>query len=100
MEREEILILFDKELRKNLYSPGYRRVESEHVVRHVSLHGEMGFIISSNVDEENARQVIQEELEYFNELGVGFEWKVYSYDKPDHLKELLEQEQFFIEPEE
>ena len=64
------------------------------------LHGESGFIISSNVNEENARKVIQEELEYFNELGVGFEWKVYSYDKPDHLKELLEQEQFVIEPEE
>ena len=37
MEKEEILILFDKELRKNLYSPGYRREATEHVVRHVSL---------------------------------------------------------------
>ena len=49
---------------------------------------------------QNARQTIQEELSYFNNLGVGFEWKVYSYDKPEHLKDILEEEGFFIEPQE
>jgi GNAT superfamily N-acetyltransferase len=98
MDNNEVLLLFDKELRKNLQISGFRREETKHVIRHVSLHGERGFIISSNVDEVNARKVIQDELEYFNTLGVGFEWKVYSYDKPDHLKDLLEQEQFDVEP--
>lgn len=100
MNKQELLVLFDTELRRNLHSPGYRREETEYVTRHVSLHGERGFIIHSNVNEENASKVIQEELNYFNQLGVGFEWKVYSYDKPDHLKELLEQQGFVIEPQE
>ena len=100
MDKQELLGLFDKELRRNLHSPGYRREETEHIVRHVSMHGERGFIISSNVNEENARRIIQEEQNYFNNLGVGFEWKVYSYDKPEHLKEILEEENFIIEPQE
>ncbi|GKV56532.1 hypothetical protein NCCP2222_24790 [Sporosarcina sp. NCCP-2222] len=100
MNQTEMLDLFDKELRKNLQSPGSRREETEHVVRHVSLNGERGFIISSNVNEENAKRVIQEEMDYFRQLGVGFEWKVYSYDKPENLVELLEQENFAVEPRE
>nr|WP_269135958.1 GNAT family N-acetyltransferase [Sporosarcina cyprini] len=95
-----MLDLFDKELRKNLRSPGSRREETEHVVRHVSLNGERGLIISSNVNEENAERVIREEMNYFRQLGVGFEWKVYSYDKPENLVELLEQENFAVEPRE
>lgn len=100
MEKQELLVLFDQELRRNLHSHGFRREETEHVVRHVSMHGERGFIISSDVNEQNARQTIQDELSYFNNLGVGFEWKVYSYDKPAHLKDILEEEGFFIEPQE
>ncbi|MCG7345399.1 GNAT family N-acetyltransferase [Sporosarcina sp. ACRSL] len=100
MEKEELRLLFDKELRQNLHSPGYRREETEHVVRHVSMHGERGFVIHSNLNEENADEIIQEELSYFNRLGVGFEWKVYSYDKPAHLKDILEQRGFTIEPRE
>lgn len=100
MNQTEMLNLFDKELRKNLQSPGSRREETEHVVRHVSLNGERGFISSSNVNEENAKRIIREELDYFRQQGVGFEWKVYSYDKPENLVELLEQENFAVEPRE
>ncbi|MFD1206316.1 MULTISPECIES: GNAT family N-acetyltransferase [Sporosarcina] len=100
MDKEKILSLFHKELRQELQSQGYRREETEHVVRHVSLHGERGFIIASHVNEENARKIIQEELDHFKRLGIGFEWKVYSYDKPDYLKELLEEEGFMSEPRE
>jgi GNAT superfamily N-acetyltransferase len=100
LDKQELLLLFDTELRRNLQSPGYRREETEHVVRHVSMHDERGFIIHSTVSEENASRIIQEELNFFNRLGVGFEWKVYSYDKPNHLKDLLEQQGFTIEPRE
>ncbi|WP_252503022.1 GNAT family N-acetyltransferase [Sporosarcina sp. Marseille-Q4943] len=100
MNKQDLLLLFDKELRKNLHTPGYRREVTEHVIRHVSLHGERGFIIDSRVNEENASEVIQEEMNYFNRLGVGFEWKVYSYDRPNDLKELLGQAGFTIEPQE
>lgn len=100
LNKQELLLLFDTELRRNLQSLGYRREENEYVIRHVSLHGEKGFVIHSTVNNENASNVIREELNYFNQLGVGFEWKVYSYDKPDHLKDLIEQKGFTIEPRE
>lgn len=100
LDKQDLLSLYDTELRRGLHSPGYRREETEHVVRHVSMHGERGFIIHSDVNEENASTIIQEELNYFSRLGVGFEWKVYSYDKPDQLKNLLEQQDFAIEPRE
>ncbi len=100
LDKQDLLLLFDKELRRELQSPGYQREETEYLVRHVSMHGDRGFIIHSNLNEDNARVVIQEELNYFNRLGVGFEWKVYSYDKPEHLKEILEEENFNIEPRE
>lgn len=100
MGKQELLELFDRELRRNWHSPGFRREETEHVIRHVSMHGERGFIIASDVNEQNAREVIQHELSYFNGLGTGFEWKVYSYDKPEHLKDILEEEKFSTDPQE
>lgn len=100
MGKQELLELFDKELRRNWHSPGFRREETEYVIRHVSMYGERGFIIGSDVNGQNARQVIQHELSYFNGLGIGFEWKVYSYDKPEYLKDILEEEKFSIDPQE
>ena len=44
----------------------------------------------------NAREVIRNELDYFSNHKQDFEWKVYSYDKPDSLKEILAQEGFNI----
>ncbi|MCH7323928.1 GNAT family N-acetyltransferase [Solibacillus sp. MA9] len=94
MDKNELVSLFHKELRYEAQTPGYIREETEHVVRHISEFGESGFIIASNVNNDNVKAVIKNELNYFNNLKQDFEWKVYSYDKPDHLKELLEQEGF------
>ena len=66
-------------------------------MRHISEFGEKGYITSSNLNEGNAREIIKNELNYFSNRGQGFEWKVYSYDKPDSLKEILEQEGFTID---
>ena len=48
----------------------------------------------------NAREIIKNEINYFSNRGQEFEWKVYSYDKPAHLKDILEQEGFTIDPPE
>lgn len=96
MDKKELISLFHKQLRQDLQTQGYIREETEHVVRHVSQYGENGFIISSNVNEGNARKIIKNELNYFSQLKQNFEWKVYSYDKPDCLKDILKQEGFTI----
>lgn len=94
MDKNELISLFHKELRHEAQTLGYIREETEHVVRHVSKFGDSGFIIASNVNADNAREVIQNELNYFNNLKQNFEWKVYNYDQPENLKDLLEQQGF------
>ncbi|KGR75239.1 GNAT family N-acetyltransferase [Ureibacillus manganicus] len=96
MDNNELIALFHKELREDADVQGYTREKTEHVVRHISQFGERGFIIASNVNEDNAREVIQNELDYFKNLKRDFEWKVYSYDQPDNLTGILEQEGFII----
>ncbi|SOC44656.1 GNAT family N-acetyltransferase [Ureibacillus acetophenoni] len=96
MGNNELIALFHKELREDAEVQGYTREKTEHVIRHISKFGERGFILSSNVNENNAREVIKSELNYFKNLNQDFEWKVYSYDKPDHLKDILKQEGFTI----
>lgn len=100
MDKNELISRFHKELRHDAQTQGYIREETEHVVRHISEFGGKGYITSSNLNEDNAREIIKNEMNYFSNRGQEFEWKVYSYDKPDHLKDILEQEGFTIDPPE
>lgn len=97
MDKNELISRFHKELRHEAQTQGYIREETEHVVRHISKFGEKGYIIASNLNEDNAREIIRNELNYFSDCNQDFEWKVYSYDKPDCLKDILDQEGFIIE---
>ncbi|MDC3417135.1 GNAT family N-acetyltransferase [Aquibacillus salsiterrae] len=38
--------------------------------------------------------MIKEQVDYYRQIGQRFEWKVYSYDQPSNLIELLEDEGF------
>lgn len=100
MDKNEWISLFHKELRQEAVTPGFIREETDHVVRHISKFNESGFILASNVNERSAREVIRKELTFFGNLKQSFEWKVYSYDKPDNLTELLKQEGFTIDDQE
>ncbi|ATP39925.1 GNAT family N-acetyltransferase [Solibacillus sp. R5-41] len=97
MDKNELISRFHKELRYESLIQGYIREETEHVVRHISMFDEKGFIIASNVNVGNAREIIRNELNYFSNCKQDFEWKVYSYDKPDSLKDILDQEGFKID---
>lgn len=97
MDKNEWIALFHKELRQEAVTPGFIREETEYVVRHISRFNENGFILASNVNERSAREVIRNELIYFGNLKQNFEWKVYSYDKPDNLTEILKQEGFTMD---
>ncbi|WP_347551550.1 N-acetyltransferase [Pseudalkalibacillus hwajinpoensis] len=70
-----------------LWNFHFMREESEFVIRHVSEHEEKGFVIYSNLDEQNIHKAIQEEVARFQEAKQGFEWKVYSRDSPANFKE-------------
>ncbi|WP_245804815.1 GNAT family N-acetyltransferase [Halobacillus hunanensis] len=101
MKEDGLLALFHQELRLEASTPGYTREVTEHLVRHVAKQkNEKGFIICSHVNAENAAEIIDYELDYFNNLDQEFEWKVYSYDQPHNLKNLLIQKGFEMEEEE
>lgn len=62
----------------------------------MSGNGE-GAIIYSQLDEDNAEDMIREQMAYFENIGQGFEWKVYDYDRPSDLKERLKSYGFTVE---
>lgn len=96
----ELLNKYHKELRVNAQTTGFRREATSHVVRHISEYDDRGFILASSLTEQNARSVIQAEKEYFKQIGQPFEWKLFSYDSPSNLKELLLAEGFKEDEEE
>ncbi|UTR09847.1 GNAT family N-acetyltransferase [Evansella sp. LMS18] len=100
MDKEKLLELYTKELRMESEKPGYVREAGEYVIRHISRHGEKGYIIYSSLPERQAQQIIQEEKRYFADRGMEFEWKVHSYDQPSNLKEILQREGFSIDEKE
>ncbi|MGP4062829.1 GNAT family N-acetyltransferase [Halobacillus sp. H74] len=100
MNKDIVLNKFHDELRVNAYTTGFRREVTPYVVRHVSEYEDGGFILASHLNEKNAREVILSELEYFKEIGQSFEWKLYSYDRPEELKDLLLEAGFEEEEEE
>ncbi|MCT2537535.1 GNAT family N-acetyltransferase [Aquibacillus koreensis] len=97
MEKQKLLDLFHQELRVEANVQGYIKEETDHVIRYMSELGERNFILSSNLNEHNAKQVINHEALYFKELNRELEWKVYSYDQPENIKELLQDEGFILE---
>lgn len=100
MNQEELIHLFNKEQRIEIEFPGCRREVSGPVIRQISLNGENGFIIYSELEEDQLDACIQEQLAYYKQLGQTFEWKVYDYDRPAGLRNRLEVHGFEIgEPE-
>ena len=75
-----------------------RREVTPDVVRHIatSPNGE-GTLIFSRLREANAEEIIRQQVDYFESIGQGFEWKVYDYDKPHDLKERLASFGFTVE---
>lgn len=89
MKIEEILTLYDREQRREPEDPAMRREVIGPVVRLVSRHDRRSWVIYSSLSKENVEAAISEQIEYFNALGHGFEWKVFSHDTPADLKERL-----------
>ncbi len=85
MTTDEIIQLYDLHERIGAAYPRYRREESRHCVRMLSLDGGHDYVVHSTLSEENADEVIKNELAYFGGLGRNFEWKLYSHDRPADL---------------
>jgi GNAT superfamily N-acetyltransferase len=88
---KELLVLFDKEQRREVEFIGFGREVTPEVVRLIDrqAEGRDSMVVYSRLTPANADEVIETEIAYFERIGHDFEWKVYSHDSPPDLKERL-----------
>ena len=98
MDKSQMIALYDQDQRKDIEYPDARREATPYVVRHIDTSGTReGTIIYSQLNEDNAEDMIREQVSYFESIGQDFEWKVYDYDRPSDLKERLGSYGFIVE---
>lgn len=89
MDLQQVLALYDRHERIEAEFPRMRREATPYVVRHVALVGKRGMVLYSALEERNLDAVVREQVAHFEDLGQGFEWKVYDHDSPPDLKDRL-----------
>jgi hypothetical protein len=89
MDLQTFLTLHDQQQRIDITYHGMRHEATPDVVRHIGLKDKWGMVLYSHLDAENADRVIQEQIDTFTQLGLGFEWKWYEHDTPIDLRARL-----------
>lgn len=101
MDNQQLLELYDQEERIRAEFPAQRREETPWGVRHVPIDSAAGmrdgFVSYSRLSEQNADQIIDEQVAYCARMGITFEWKAYSHDTPPDLRDRLAARGFDIE---
>ena len=89
MNQNELLALYDSEMRQHIEYHDSKRDASAHAVRHTSLTDEGGFVLHSTLDAATVECEIEAQIAYFEAIGSDFEWKVFDYDEPPDLRQRL-----------
>lgn len=88
-----MLVLYDREERILAQHAGMQREETSYVIRHVPLEPRSGyrdgFISYSRLAEHEVAPAIDQQVRFFDALGLSFEWKVYEHDTPPDLRQRL-----------
>jgi GNAT superfamily N-acetyltransferase len=94
MNRHNILVRYDKDLRLRILYPEARKEITGDVVRFVRKAPAMNFVSFTFANEHGLDQVIDRELEYFAPMAQPFTWKVYDHDRLPSLKDKLTSRSF------
>lgn len=86
MDMAALRAVYDREMRMDAQFPDYEKEFFPNLVRMVNRTEHEGFIPYSRLTEEEADRVIAEQMQYFRDLNMEYEWKYYSYDTPADLK--------------
>lgn len=102
MNDEEVLALFDRQLRRDARGdgPGTRVERDGNVVRQVGADHDWNGVLWSDLDHATADMAIRAQMRYFTTLGREFEWKTYAHDRPSDLGKRLNSAGFTPEPPE
>ncbi len=94
MNKNNLLQLFDKEMREEIEYPEARKEITADVVRFVREAPGMNFVSMTYAADPDLDRVIGNELAYFAPMDQPFTWKVYSHDLLTTLEERLENHHF------
>ena len=104
MQRQQILALYDRELRVNAPLPGagFRYERAGSILRLVgpSAAAHDNCVVFSRLDAAGADAAIAAEIAYFASLSHAFEWKLHGHDEPADLGERLLRHGLAAEPAE
>ena len=90
MIQHDLLDLYNRDQRIDFAPVGSVRLVTQETIRHIFQGGLQGMVIYSQLTPQNADQIIEREIAFFREKGIGFEWKLYDHDSPPNLKQRLE----------
>jgi len=82
---------------------GFCREEAPPVIRYVNERGTHSLILYFELDglpNEEIVRIADREIEYFQKLGHSFEWKVFDYDRPPDLRQILDGRGYTVETQE
>jgi GNAT superfamily N-acetyltransferase len=89
MNKNSLLVRYDKDLRLRITVPEARKEITGDVVRIIREAPGMNFVAFTFANESKLHDVIHQELEYFRPLDQPFTWKVYEHDRLPSLKDEL-----------
>ena len=87
--------------RRRLELPGYLRADLPFATRYTpdKVDGE-GIIVFTRLPDGAEAAIIDDQIRYFDDLGVAFEWKTYTLDHPADLKARLAARGFIADDDE
>lgn len=91
MDPQTILRIYDEEERRSPHAgPGeVHRLPGLTYLLNAPPGLLSGWVIYTNLEEQDDDQAIRSTIDFFRPLGGEFEWKVYDHDRPADLKERL-----------
>ncbi len=96
----DIMTQFNCYERMHIEIPDWDICSDESLVRVISPDVDGSFIAYFNLEASQAPDVIEQQMTYFYGLGKNFEWKVYDFDSPSEIEQMLLDKGFYQEDEE
>lgn len=88
-DQQEILALFDREMRQEITYPDMRKDRLPWGVRFVRPAPGMSFIGYHHLDKDSTAAAIAEQIAFFKDCNQPFSWSVYAHDAPADLETRL-----------
>src|SRR5512141_139034 len=89
MNKNNLLVRYDQDLRLRMMYPEARREITGDVVRFIRRSPGTNVVSFTFANERKLHNVIHQEVDYFVPMEQPFSWKVYDHDRLPNLKEEL-----------